>query len=93
MTEPGTILDSRTGTPVISMPAGSSWPSEIAEAYRPWDRETPRYYNKGRADLRPLSGLGAIPTMEGRSPIEFAVAGLILGAAIAVVQNVMKKRR
>jgi hypothetical protein len=84
LTEPGATVDSRTGVPIIHLPAGTSWPSELAEAYRPWDRETPRYYDKG---------LGALPTMEGRSPVEFAVAGLILGAAIAVVQRVIKKRR
>jgi len=86
LTEPGATVDSRTGTPIVTVPAGTSWPSEIAEAYRPWDRETPRYYG-------PLSGLGQIPTMEGRSPVEYAIAGLILGAAVAVVQRVMKKRR
>ena len=84
LTEPGGIIDQRTETPIISLPAGTSWPSELAEAYQPWDRETPRYYGK--------PALGAIPTMEGRSPVEFAVAGLILGAAIAVVQRVIKQR-
>jgi hypothetical protein len=87
LTEPGSIMDQRTGNPIISLPAGTSWPSELAEAYRPWDKETPRYYDKG------LSGLGAIPTMEGRSPVEFAVAGLILGAAVAVLQKAIKARR
>lgn len=86
LTEPGTITDVRTGTPIISLPAGTSWPSEIAEVYRSWDNETPRYY--GRRSL----GEVLPPSISQASPVEYAIAGLILGASLAVIKRVLKKR-
>lgn len=87
LTEPGAITDFRTGFPNVSLPAGTSWPSELAEAYREWDRETPRYYGP-RA---PLSGI--LPdSIAQASTVEYAVAGVILGAAVAVLQRALKKR-
>ena len=52
LTEPGSIVDYRTGTPIVSLPAGTSWASELAAAYRPWDQETPRYYGTAIAVVR-----------------------------------------
>jgi hypothetical protein len=89
LTRPGQIVDVRTGFPVVSLPAGTSWPSELAEAYRPWDDETPRYYGKGK----PTGLAGILPeSMATASPIEYAIAGLIAGAAAAVLSRYLKKR-
>jgi hypothetical protein len=86
LTEPGAITDSRTGDPVIHLPAGTSWPSELAEAYRSWDAETPRHYGR-----RALSGVPSA-SVSSASTMEYALAGLILGASVAVFQKIMKNR-
>jgi len=79
-----TMLDARTGGPVQFRPAGGGWPRDMAETYRPYDREIPRYYGPQKAlgdDATSPAGIGT-----------WAAAGLIIGIAAALVVGTLKAK-
>jgi hypothetical protein len=76
-------IDARTGGAVQFRPGGGGWPDDMAESYRPYDREVPRYYARkalGEDEPGP-AGIGT-----------WAFAGLIIGVAAALVVGTLKAK-
>ena len=93
-TSPSEIRDTTTGMPVVYMPdAGGSWYDDVVDAYRSFDRETPRLYQRGRPVMKvlpSLMGLGesAAPTSSTDTLKVWALWGAMgmmaaLGATLA----------
>ncbi len=98
LTRPGPGVDTNNGLPVVSMPAGGSWPGEMARAYRPWDDETPRLYGK-QPPIRRMSA--PVPSAVGSlgddasgadtaSLAEWAIGGLVAGAGAYVLYSLLR---
>ena len=89
-THPGEIVDTTTGNPLVYLPnAGGSWFDDVADTYRSFDSEVPRYY--------PLKGLGAQPSAEKSEGLTTGKAlsvatWIAIGAIAAAVSTVVYKR-
>jgi hypothetical protein len=100
---PSEVLDQTTGNPIIYHPnAGGSWHEDVLRTYRKWDVETPRYYS-GPPYTQIQAPLGADDTESEDKPLSpsgtsdtakyapYAIGGLLLGVAAAMVYKQYKK--
>jgi hypothetical protein len=85
LSQPGDIVDANTGAGIMFRPTGGGWHEDMAATYQPYDAEVPREYG-------PKKAVGALDLSDGRSATlgEWAVAGLIAGAAVALVVATLK---
>jgi hypothetical protein len=84
LTQPSATVDSANGAPVVFRPAGGGWPADMEQEYRPYDNQVWRHYDQA-------SGLGDI-TSGSPSLGQWAVAGLVVGAAVALVWGTLKAK-
>jgi hypothetical protein len=88
---PSEVLDQTTGEPIIFNPsAGGSWHEDVLRTYRRFDQETPRYYSSPPyVKPQELKGFGAV---EGKdSTTKYAIGGLIVGVAAAILFGMQKE--
>jgi len=104
-TQPSEIVDTTTGAPLVYQPdAGGSWYDDTVDAYRSFDLETPRPYLqhwKANQYLRPVrasqfGGFGDDDTMSTVTSYAtqygpYVAAGLMIGAAAALVWHLSKR--
>lgn len=95
--KPSEVLDQTTGEPIIYHPnAGGSWHEDVLRTYRKFDVETPRYYSSGPYVPSPIDnppvapGVGQTPSDESEY-IPYAIGGLLVGVAAAVIYKHYKK--
>jgi hypothetical protein len=100
---PSEVLDQTTGNPIIYHPnAGGSWHEDVLRTYRKWDVETPRYYSGPPYTQTAGLALGA-EDEDKKTPAPstqksdmgqyapYAIGGLLLGAAAAMLYKQYKK--
>jgi len=90
-TEPSEIRDTTTGNPVVYQPGPADWYADMRETYRPFDLETPRYYQNqdGAAQPKSMQGLG--DTSSIASSISAYAPWLLLGGGLALAVMVAIK--
>jgi hypothetical protein len=74
LTKPGQVVSAVTNRPMVFVPAGGGSAADMAEAYAPFDDETPRDYALGEVDAQPSAVSKILP---------YAVAGVFAGFMIA----------
>lgn len=84
MTRPGAVVSTQTGDQVMFRPGGGGWNEDMASTWRPYDAEVPRYYGAGATDST------ADPDKKPASMAQWAVAGLIVGVAAALMVGTLK---
>jgi hypothetical protein len=92
LTQDTGVVDARNGGSVLFRPAGGGYSEDMNPSYRYWDREVPRNYGVPTVPAildSPVSGLGALESSNAASYAQWAVGGLIIGVAGAIMYGTL----